>query len=50
MRLVQALHTSGSHLDLIRVPYVVYGIKYIDLVSLDAPRSGTGTSYQLLTP
>ena len=25
---------SGSHPDLIRVPYVLYGVKYIDLVSL----------------
>ena len=26
---------SASHLGLSRVPYVVYGIKYIDLVFLD---------------
>ena len=25
---------SGSHLDLGRVPYVLYGVKYIGLVSL----------------
>ena len=25
---------SGSHLDLSRAPYVLYGVKYIDLVSL----------------
>ena len=30
---------SGSHLDLIRAPYVLYGVKYIDPVSL-APFSG----------
>ena len=28
------------HLDLLRAPYVLYGVKYIDLVSL-APVSGT---------
>ena len=27
---------SRSHLDLSRAPYVVYGVKYIDLVSLGA--------------
>ena len=30
---------SGSHLDLSRAPYDLYGVKYIDLVSL-APFSG----------
>ena len=25
---------SDSHLDLIRAPYILYGVKYIDLVSL----------------
>ena len=25
---------SGPHLDLSRAPYVLYGVKYIDLVSL----------------
>ena len=25
---------SASHLDLSRAPYVLYGVKYIDLVSL----------------
>ena len=30
---------SGAHLDLGRAPYVLYGVKYIDLVSL-APFSG----------
>ena len=35
---------SDSHLDLGRAPYVLYGVKYIDLVSL-APFSG-----QWLTP
>ena len=34
---------SGSHLDLSRAPYDVYGVKYIDLVSL-APFSGHGAS------
>ena len=28
---------SDSHLDLGRAPYVLYGVKYIDLVSLDVP-------------
>ena len=32
---------SGAHLDLIRAPYVLYGVKYIDPVSL-APFSGQG--------
>ena len=32
---------SDSHLDLSRAPYVFYGVKYIDLVSL-APFSGAG--------
>ena len=32
---------SGTHLDLIRALYVLYGLKYIDLVSL-APFSGLG--------
>ena len=31
---------SDSHLDLDRAPYVLYGVKYIDPVSL-APFSGT---------
>ena len=30
---------SGPHLDLDRAPYVLYGVKYIDLVSL-APFPG----------
>ena len=29
----------GSHLDLIRAPYFLYGVKYIDLVSLEEPVS-----------
>ena len=33
------LQASGSHLDLNRVPYCLYGVKYIDPVSL-APVSG----------
>ena len=28
---------SDSHLDLGRAPYVLYGVKYIDLVSLALP-------------
>ena len=28
---------SDSHLDLSRAPYVLYGVKYIDLVSLALP-------------
>ena len=35
----QNRQASGSHLDLDRAPYVLYGVKYIDLVSL-APVSG----------
>ena len=30
--------TSDSHLDLIRAPYVLHGVKYIDLVSLGQTR------------
>ena len=30
----QADEASGSHLDLGRAPYVLYGVKFIDLVSL----------------
>ena len=33
------LQTSASHLDLDRAPYTLYGVKYIDLVSL-APFTG----------
>ena len=29
-------HVNLNLLDLIRVPYVLYGVKYIDLVFLDA--------------
>ena len=36
---VTANQASGSHLDLSRAPYVLYGVKYIDPVSL-APISG----------
>ena len=32
--LLGQLVVSGSHLDLNRAPYVLYGVKYIDLVSL----------------
>ena len=32
--LEEALQASGSHLDLGCVPYVLYGVEYIDLVSL----------------
>ena len=28
------LQASGPHLDLIRAPYVLYGVNYIGLVSL----------------
>ena len=31
------VQASGSHLDLDRVPYVLYGVKYIGLVSLACP-------------
>ena len=30
----QSTGASGSHLDLSRAPHVLYGVKYIDLVSL----------------
>ena len=30
----RALEASGAHLDLSRTPYALYGVKYIDLVSL----------------
>ena len=30
---------SAPHLDLSRAPYILYGVYYIDLVSLDAPFS-----------
>ena len=29
------MQASDSHLDLSRAPYVLYGVKYIDLVSFD---------------
>ena len=29
-------HAFAPHLDLSRAPYVLYGVKYIDLVSLGA--------------
>jgi hypothetical protein len=32
------LQASVANLDLGRAPYVLYGVKYIDLVSLDATR------------
>ena len=38
----QGARASDSHLDLIRAPYVSYGVKYIDLVS-PAPISGPAT-------
>ena len=56
---------SRSHLDLSRAPYVVYGVKYIDLLSLcalplysllstiplcSAPLFATSKSVQSLTP
>ena len=34
-RTVHAPRASDSHLGLIRAPYVLYGVKFIDLVSLD---------------
>ena len=39
----------GSHLDLDRAPYVLYGVKYIDLVSL-APFSGHCPGYRARRP
>ena len=33
-RYARSRQASDSHLDLIRAPYVLYGVKYIDLVSL----------------
>ena len=32
--MVLFVQARGSHLDLGRAPYVLYGVKYIDLVSL----------------
>ena len=36
---------SGSHLDLGRAPYVLYGVKYIDLVSLSRIRHVAKTEH-----
>ena len=37
----QEEQASGSHLDLGRAPYMLYGVKYIDRVSLDVPRAAS---------
>ena len=34
LQMAAEAEARGSHLDLIRTPYVLYGVKYIDLVSL----------------
>ena len=41
---------SGPHLDLIRAPYVLYGVKYIDPVSLqiEAVNTGQRISYHIM--
>ena len=36
------VNPSIAHLDLIHAPYVLYGVKYIDLVSLAATSSTIG--------
>lgn len=38
---------SDSHLDLIPAPYILYGVKYVDLVSF-SPFSGGGRLHRLL--
>jgi hypothetical protein len=42
------LQVSGPHLDLIRVPYVLYGMKYIDTGSL-ATSPGASNQHGLPT-
>ena len=45
LRLLASLahqHVSDSYFDLSRVPYVLYGVKYVDLVPLGAKHRGAG--------